>query len=83
MFIRMTLDFAFSEYEKKSLGQVCRSWFNSLQHNCPDGGGVAQAEVVTASGETMGGRIEASFNHNNQEACHSSDSRQCLAFSEL
>ena len=83
MFIKMTLDFAFPENEKKSLGQMCHSGFDTLRHDCPDGGGVAEAQVVTPSGETHGGRIEASFNHDTQEPCHPSDSKQCLTFSDL
>ena len=83
LFLKTTLNFFFPPNPKNNIGQMCHDVFNRLRDACPDGGGVADAEVTLASGETAKGRVEASFSPDDGKKCVPRLWHRCKTMNEL
>lgn len=60
------------------IADCCHDMFDALQNACPDGGGVADTEVVMSSGEVELGQLEFSYLLGNGPECMADATHECF-----
>ncbi|KAH9883539.1 hypothetical protein F4778DRAFT_788466 [Xylariomycetidae sp. FL2044] len=83
LLLKETINFSNPWKENDDVGTLCHDMFAALNRACPDGGGIADAELDDGAGKKVTGQVEASFSPDDGEKRQPSESKQCLEHNEL